>query len=800
MDYTEYFSRATGFIPYPYQIQIAEEGFPEVLKAPTGTGKTEAVSVGWLWRRSHAGPEVCSATPRRLILALPMRTLVEQSERRIRDILDRLGLADEVTVRVIMGGTLDPVEMNRWRTEPEKDTIVIGTIDCIVSRALLRGYGATRASFPIDFALVTNGSLIVVDEVQLCVQATTTLRQIQAFQRQWGTAEPTGLVCMSATVVEQALDVIDNPLSGTTRIVKLDPDDDSLPSLRERLSASKRVERIADDPATAAKLAPVIHAAHVPGTLTLVMLNTVKSAVEVYERLIRLKPDADVRLVHSRFRGVDRKAIIEPLLEPGTANADRIVISTQSLEAGVDLDARTLITETAPWTSLVQRAGRCNRTGKQGDARLLWFPAWPKHPYEQSDLDATEAQLTLLEQAEVTSTDLLTLSVQQTTESLSILRRPDMLALFDTAPDGAGRDLDVGAYIRGDDQRDVQVAWVDTTAYKDKRRRAAPPPPDGLRCAVPITEMREFLKGDPHPDVLRFSPADDSWTTLRGHQVRPQEMLLVDFRSGGYTPEKGFQPTAHEHVTGWEFQAAPMTPEDEGAGSDSGAGSPTWVPLTVHLSETATVAETLVEDISQTVALDPVLASAVIGSAALHDIGKAHPYWQQGLLATSPKVPDASGAPFAKSPTKGRLVVKDAANNDRPGFRHELVSALMLMSPAGEAALEQAGVPREAFSLCRYLIAAHHGHIRLHPTDPIQDGRSGSFLYGLAEGDPLPRLDGEAPDSVILTSFSGGPGSWSDTTLALLDTWGPFRLAYAELLVRMADWRASAITHLEVVQ
>ena len=71
--------------------------------------------------------------------------------------------------------------------------IVVGTVDSLVSKALNRGYGIGRAIYPIDFALVTNGAQWIIDEIQLCPESTTTLRQLAGFTRGSGTAEPFGL-------------------------------------------------------------------------------------------------------------------------------------------------------------------------------------------------------------------------------------------------------------------------------------------------------------------------------------------------------------------------------------------------------------------------------------------------------------------------------------------------------------------------------------------------------------------------------------------------------------------------------
>jgi len=97
-DYLSFFKTAygpdTAANPYDYQCRLAEAACESrLINNPTGLGKTAAVVLAWMWNRVAQPDESARAKwPRRLVYCLPMRTLVEQTEKEVRKWLDAHGL------------------------------------------------------------------------------------------------------------------------------------------------------------------------------------------------------------------------------------------------------------------------------------------------------------------------------------------------------------------------------------------------------------------------------------------------------------------------------------------------------------------------------------------------------------------------------------------------------------------------------------------------------------------------------------------------------------------------------------
>lgn len=780
--YEEFFRRATGRRPYDYQRELAAD-LPSVLEVPTGSGKTQALIVSWLYQR-----HVLGTAPRRLVYALPMRTLVEQTAEVASAARDRLGLAaEDVPIHVLMGGE-SPTD---WREHPERNQILVGTIDMLLSRALARGYGESRFQWPVSFGLLNADSRWIFDEVQLMGPARATSAQLEGLRTKLGVARPCETVWASATVDRAALETVDRPVLGD--VLGLSEADRAGP-LGERLVATKRVRRADVSSASAAErvtaIAEAVLDAHEPASRSIVVFNTVERAQAVARELWRRTQASEaprIVLLHSRFRPGDRAARMAEALAPVSGGAGLIVVATQVIEAGVDVSSRLLATETAPFSSIVQRLGRCNREGEYDEAIVLWLDSGSGRPgadaklalpYRPEDLESAYEALEQLVGGSASPDTLAGLTVRETSEHGATLRRRDLLDLFDTSPDLSGLDVDVSQFIREANERNVSVFFRAIAADAPRVLPASDQPSPGREELVdaPVGDVRERR-------AWTWDYLDGRWISAPV-RLRPGEMVLLDAAEGGYDEWMGWSRSLSTLV-------APVAPavvrREEAMGDDPRTGEARWVSLAKHLVETYDQAGAVTHACAP-YDLPEIAVAAVAKAAALHDIGKAHPVFQATLGALDPP----HDGLWAKSARRG-------GRHRRRHFRHELASALALRAAEGAVP-----IPPDSEALVSYLVAAHHGRVRLSIRPAPEEERppecadGARFALGVADGDALPELDtplGAFPAVTLdLACMELGESSWADKACRLRDdeALGPFRLSYLEALLRVADWRASA--------
>lgn len=797
-DYDGFFSHLTGGLePFPYQRRLGEHGLPELLEVPTGAGKTLGVLAAWLYRLNrHPDPHVRERTPRRLAYTLPMRVLVEQVADVAFELVARLEPHEKVGVHVVMGG--EGRQANAWRATPDRPAIFVGTQDMLLSRALNRAYGESRFVAPIDFGMLNADTHWVFDEVQLMGAALPNSRQLEGMRRHFGTAAPCASTWMSATVDPTRLATVDLP--DLPDPVTLE-EDDRTGSLRTRLEGSRRVERLdidARDKSYSSDLAAGILDVHRAETRTIVVLNTVRRATELYDALSKALPEdgPDLVLIHSRFRSQERRDHLDRAVHAPLPPTGRIVVTTQVLEAGVDVTSTSMITEAAPWSSIVQRAGRCNRDGMAQQARLLWLRPPSAAPYDDRDLDATAAALADLEGQSLTPGGLSSLQVHETQAEPAVLRRRDLLDLFDTAADLSGNEVDVSRFIRDVDEINVHVAW--RALHGAVPAGDQEPPGRAELCPAPAGELRKDLNRRART-AWWFDPGNDGWARAVPDMVRPGRVYLLDAQEGGYDTDRGWMPRSRASVDPVApDEPDPQTRLDDAVGSDHPTFSPQlWVTLHDHLRDAEQRCEQLVRSLQPLPGLHGEHLTAAIRAAALHDLGKAHPIFQQTMERSAGGAEPPGRGPWAKS---GGMSVL----HERRYFRHELVGAVLLLTEARH--LLEAVQPRSR-DLVVYLVAAHHGRVRLGirsmPLEEAPPEPDRRYALGVWEGDEVPSVevpDGHVPrtklslEAMELGGTSDGQPSWTSRALALRDdpALGPFRLAFLEALVRLADWQASA--------
>ena len=598
--FPEFYRAVNGREPFPWQARLAakvarEERWPSEIGVPTGLGKTACldVAVWWLSSQADRAPEHRTA-PTRIWWVVNRRLLVDSTAEHAEHIgctlrdpvgaeLDPAGRrAIECVAERLRSLWVDPVAppldvislrggiASRTPTDPARPTVILCTLPMYGSRLLFRGYGSNRPS--LDAAMAGIDSLVLLDEAHLAghlralvpalADCHPKVRRILGAHR----SRPT-VVALTATG--------DTPESER---FDLDDEDRAHPVVRQRLDAAKplRVVEVAKG-GTAKPLADAAVAltreAPAPAAF-LVFGNTPKTARETFERLCKALPEAEVLLLTGRVREREAARIRARILDPegGMATARRadaarrrhlIVVATQTLEVGADIDAEYLVTEGCGVRALTQRLGRLNRLGRFPHARAIYVHVPPPRSRGGKGADADTWPVYGREPAKVherlrkmgTGGDEGTVDLSPRSVASALGppdddpgRAPEVLPglLWEwtkttTPPEG---EAPVEPYFSGIAAPRLAVAWLWRAHVPAPGRRLWPRATDREAIDVPLTDTQDTLRDR---TLCRLVPDGVTVEEISAGDLRPGDRLVVA-SDAGCMDEFGWNPVASDPV------------------------------------------------------------------------------------------------------------------------------------------------------------------------------------------------------------------------------------------------------------
>ncbi len=605
--FPDFYRAINGRTPFPWQARLAENvttdaRWPGEVGVPTGLGKTACLDVALWWLALEADLEPSKRrAPTRIWWVVNRRLLVdataEHAERLARALGESRCLAHKGANRIVAdvanrlrslsaGHAAAPLEVIRLRggvacespTDPSRPTVILCTLPMYGSRLLFRGYGSRLR--PVDAAMAGTDSLVLLDEAHLAPHLT---RLIPALA-ECAPAARDVLPAARSHPVLVSLTATGNHESGS----RLDLDESDLrePVVRQRLDAAKSLEmrNLADaslgsKPGQVARLLAdaareLICEAAGPASF-LVFANTPGTARETFDRMCRMeaKSGTEVLLLTGRMREREAQMMRDRLLDPvhgmaATREAGLVrkrhlmVVATQTLEVGADLDAEYLVTEQCGVRALTQRLGRLNRLGRHSHARAICLhlpppkagqrhagkAAWPVYGAEPL------AVLKRIENA-CSADARVSLSPGRIAEVLGAPSddpgqapevMPEILREWTKTSVPPIGEAPVEPYFSGLKIPGYSVSLIWRAHVPDEGGRLWPRATDRESISVPIGEVREALRND--EGIFRL--ASDGVTVERASSasaLKPNDCVVL-LSNRGLMDEFGWNPKACDPV------------------------------------------------------------------------------------------------------------------------------------------------------------------------------------------------------------------------------------------------------------
>lgn len=343
------------------------------LSAPTGAGKTMMLLA--LAKEISAKDKSLS-----VIYALPFLSITEQVEEICRNIFDNNVLridsrAENQTIQELQKKLDDEqTDENIKRliqenfTETTFDHPFIITTFVQVFETFLSNRNATLLRLP-NFSK----TVFLIDEIQALPYRLYSffVALLDEFCKQFDSYAIISTATMPHLDISQTKG--ETHVAGRNLFEKYETPDELLDAPKyfsEKVFNRYRITRLVQDDFTVSDLATHIENRD---ESCLVVLNTIDDTKELYNLLSEIYGKEECLLLNTHFTPKDRKTKIWLAKRRLKYNKRIILISTQLIEAGVDIDFPTVYRDFCPLPSLIQSAGRCNRNGKWDFGEVFFF-------------------------------------------------------------------------------------------------------------------------------------------------------------------------------------------------------------------------------------------------------------------------------------------------------------------------------------------------------------------------------------------------------------------------------------------
>ena len=320
------------------------------LTVPTGGGKTLSAMAFALKHASIHGMK-------RVIVATPYTSITQQTASVYREFLGET--TDESSPVVLEHHSMaeaaeedeydGDVVWHRLATENWDAPVVVTTTVQLFQSLFSNRTSATRKLHRLA------RSIIILDEAQKLPPRLLTpiLGVLKELTEHYGTT------VVLSTATQPAFETI-KPFADI-------PATEIVPDHQRHFKALKRVryEWMTDSPLSWEEVAEILR----ESSQAMAVVNTKKDALNLLEALA----DSEALHLSTLLCGRHRQRVIQEIRDRlATGQACRVV-STQVVEAGVDLDFPMVMRAVGPLDSIIQAAGRCNRSGRLVTGRVVVF-------------------------------------------------------------------------------------------------------------------------------------------------------------------------------------------------------------------------------------------------------------------------------------------------------------------------------------------------------------------------------------------------------------------------------------------